>query len=168
MRLYVVRHGIAVDRLSPSVTSDAERWLTEEGKTKTLAVAEGLEALGVKVDVILTSPLVRARQTAEILTEVLEPTGGLVETGALEPGFSMTELCEVLMAQGPPESAMIVGHEPDLSELISTLVWGDDRGEVEMKKAGCALLEIDALPPSEAGVTLRWLIPPKVLMRLIR
>jgi phosphohistidine phosphatase len=102
------------------------------------------------------------------MAEVLEPAGGTVETGALEPGFSMTELCEVLLEKGPPESAMIVGHEPDLSELVSTLVWGDDRGEVEMKKAGCALLEIDALPPSEAGVMLRWLIPPKVLMRLIR
>ena len=164
MRLYIVRHGIAEDRLG--VKCDAERRLTDEGRAKTLAVAEGLGALGVSVDVILTSPLPRARETAEILADVLGPEGGVRATSALEPGFSITDLCEALLEGGEPSDAMIVGHEPDLSELVSTLVWGDDRGEVEIKKAACALLETESLPPGEEPVTLRWLIPPRALVKI--
>ncbi len=165
MELHVVRHGIAVSRADPGVRSEEARWLTEEGKARTREVAEGLRAAGVRVDVVFTSPLVRARETAEILAEVLGVKEPLIETEALAPGFSLTDLCEELLAAGPPASAMIIGHEPDLSELISTLVWGDDRGEVDMKKAGVALLELDALPPDK-GVVLRWLIPPKFLTKV--
>lgn len=164
IRLYIVRHGIAVDRMDPKVKSDEERWLTEGGKERTRQVAMALAALGVKVDLMLTSPLVRARETAEILGEELGCK--LRKTTALEPGFSMTELCQEIMDAGTPENVMIVGHEPDLSELISTLVWGDDRGEVAMKKAGVALLTLTSMPPDEGGVMLEWLLPPKVLVRV--
>jgi len=162
MKLYVVRHGIAVDRADPSLKSDGERWLTEEGKRRTRQVAEGLKALGVEVDAVITSPLVRARETAEIMADVLGVKKP-IETDALAPGVNLNALFRLYDELDQPDSVMIVGHEPDLSEIVSTLVWGDDRGDLDFKKAGVALLEIDRLPIEEGGVALRWFIPPKVL-----
>lgn len=168
MKLYVVRHGIAIDRTDPMATNDDERWLTDEGKTKTRQVALGLAALGVQVDAILTSPLVRARQTAEIIAKVLQPPREIHISDNLEPGFSVEALCEEISRMKGAQSLMLVGHEPDLGDLISTLVWGDDSGLVQMKKAGVALLALSGLPPSERGVVLKWLLPPKALIALGR
>jgi phosphohistidine phosphatase len=165
MNLYIVRHGIAVERGAPGVKSDEERRLTDEGKEKTREVAEGLAALGVEVDLLLTSPLARAEETAEILAAVLHPKR-MKQTESLAPGFAMTDLCEAILAEGKAENVMIVGHEPDFSELISTLVWGDDSGGLVMRKAGVALLSLKTLPPDEGGAALEWLLPPKVLRRV--
>lgn len=165
MELWIVRHGIAIERGAPGVKSDDERWLTEEGKERTREVAKGLAALGVKPALLLTSPLVRARETAEILAEELG-VKKVQETDSLRPGFAMTDLCDAILAAGAPDAVLIVGHEPDLGELISTLVWGDDSGQIAMRKAGVALLTLDKLPPGERGVTLEWLLPPKVLRRV--
>lgn len=85
MRLYIVRHGIAVDRADPAATTDEERWLTDEGKAKTRLVALGLQALGVEIDAIFSSPLVRARQTAEVLAKVLHPARRLRLTETSSP-----------------------------------------------------------------------------------
>lgn len=166
MNLYIVRHGIAVSLISPDVKGDEERWLTDRGKERMGEIAKGLKALGVKPDLLLSSPLVRAKQTAEILAKTLGCKERLQVTEALSPGFSITELCEVILEAGTPDNVMIVGHEPDLSELISMMVWGEDHGEVMMKKGGVALLSFGSLPPGEQGVVLQWLIPPKVLRRV--
>jgi phosphohistidine phosphatase len=167
MKLYIVRHGIAVDRGAPNIP-DEERWLTDEGKEKTRLVAQGLRTLGVEVGVILTSPLIRARQTADILAKVLHPDGGVRETEHLEPGFSPTLLLRELGEMKDMAAVMIVGHEPDLSEFISQLVWGDEGGTVVMKKAGVALLTLSAVPPTDRSVTFKWLLPPKVLIALAK
>lgn len=166
MRLYIVRHGIAVDRADPAATTDEERWLTDEGKAKTRLVALGLQALGVEIDAIFSSPLVRARQTAEVLAKVLHPARRLRLTENLEPGFSLEALCDEISRAEGAQNVMLVGHEPDLGEMISTLVWGDDSGLVQMKKAGVALLALSGLPPSPRGVVLKWLLPPRALIAL--
>jgi phosphohistidine phosphatase len=166
MLLHIVRHGIAIDREDPDCPPENERYLTEEGLKRTREVGRGLRKIGVTVDRVLTSPLVRARQTAEIIAEELGVTAPLTVTAALSPGFTIAELGEALMKIDRADSIMIVGHEPDLSELISMLVWGDDSGMVEMKKAAAALVELDSIPPGSQSASLRWLLPPKVLTKL--
>lgn len=153
MQIYFLRHGIAADR-APHGT-DSARALTPEGITHMEEEARGLQRLEVAIDLLLTSPLVRTRQTADIVGRILgqEPR---VEV-ALSPGMT-TEALLATLDRYHARRVMIVGHEPDLSMAISALTGG---GLVNMKKGSLALVELP-YDQSADGV-LHWLLPPKIL-----
>jgi phosphohistidine phosphatase len=150
MQLYFLRHGEAdwPDWTKP----DDERPLTDFGKKEVRQVAKFLDRLKVKPDLIVTSPLPRASQTAEIAAEQLKTK--LRQDEALEPGFGISELGTVLKRHRS-KVLMLVGHEPDFTTVISALTGAS----LKLSKAGVALLEVD--PESEEGKLL-WLFPPKL------
>ena len=149
MQLYFLRHGEAD---WPGWTKpDDERPLTDSGKKEVRQVGKFLNRLKVKPDLIVTSPLPRAFQTAEAAAEELKTK--LRQDEALEPGFGISELRTVVKRHGS-KVLMLVGHEPDFSSVISALTGGF----LKMSKAGVALIDID--PETEKG-RLLWLFPPK-------
>ena len=149
MQLYFLRHGEAD---WPGWTKpDDERPLTDFGKKEVRQLAKFLNRLKVKPDLIVTSPLPRALQTAEVAAEQLKTK--LRQDEALEPGFGIGELRTVLKRHRS-KVLMLVGHEPDFSSLISALTGAS----LKVSKAGVALVDID--PEAQEG-RLLWLFPPK-------
>jgi len=156
MQLYFVRHGRAEDRdLWPA--PDHLRPLTADGINRMQAAAKIMRKLEIAPVTVLTSPLVRARQTAEIVAEALDC--GLVETQALAPGFGVSALAELLPAYPDADSLLLVGHEPDFSLTVESLMAG---GRVTVKKG--SLIRVDLFSPDPPRGTLAWIIPPKMLM----
>jgi phosphohistidine phosphatase len=168
MELYVLRHGVAEER-GEAWPDDRRRPLTAEGKAKTREVATGLHALGVAPDAIFSSPLVRARQTAEIVALELGLVKALRETRHLEPGAAPAALFAAIREAAPnADAVMLVGHEPDLGVLVARLLGGEGGAlDCPLKKAGLARLEVDAMPPKRRA-TLRWFVPPAVLRAIGR
>lgn len=162
MELYFLRHGKAVE-LSPDCPDDFQRELTEEGIEQLEIVAEAFHRLGIRPDCILTSPLIRARQTAEIVARRLGRKKELIETDVLAPGCTLNQLKKLLDEHAPSRSVMLVGHEPDFSALVGELI-GLEGAVIEMKKAGLALVEVAGSVRPGGGV-LHWLVPPKILTR---
>lgn len=123
------------------------------------AAAEGMRALGIRPDAVLTSPLVRCRQTADIVADAL---GGIPRIAVgLEPGMRLGDLEEALGEIPEATSPLVCGHEPDLSQAVAELTGG---GAVEMKKGALAVLEVEAVRPG--GGRLRALYPPAALRLL--
>jgi len=162
MRLYLMRHGIAIDREDPDCPSDPERYLTPKGIQRTRAAARGLRALRVKPAALLTSPFVRAVQTGEIVCEVLglDPKQ-LRTTDALKPEAKPARLAEELGRLGG--EVICFGHAPHLDEFIAHALKAT-APFTALKKSGLACLDIDSLAPLRA--TLFWLLSSRVLRRL--
>lgn len=160
MRCYFLRHGIAADPASWH-GSDADRPLTREGCERMEREARAIEELGIGLDCIVTSPLLRAKQTAEIVAARLALRAKVVEDLRLAEGFNVESLAAILSSHPDAESVMLVGHEPTMSATIGRAI---GRASVELKKAALAGIELsDRGSPS--GVLL-CLIPPKVLVAL--
>ncbi len=166
MELYLIRHGIAIDRGDPDCPAEEERYLTEKGVTRMRGIAEALVKLDVRLDRMLSSPYVRARETAEL---VLEQQGELeLELSEVfTPGGDPEEGVNRLRAASQGASALAVtGHEPNMSRLISTLLTGDDQMNVRMKKGGVCRIDIewrrDGWLPE-----LRWLMAPRQLLAIV-
>lgn len=157
MELYVLRHGDAGSRETWN-GSDAERPLSNEGAARMEREAATLARLALPIDVVLTSPLVRARQTAEIVVRRLDLIGALREDDRLAPGFGPEDLGHILQDYRDRRAILLVGHEPDLSAVVSACIGG---GLVECKKGGLARVDIKN-PGSIEGV-LVWLLPPRLL-----
>ncbi len=163
LELYLIRHGIAA--APESYESDDERPLTDEGVEKTKKVAKRLSQLKLHFDLILTSPLLRARQTALILqttglSSQLEESDYLKFDGDIYNWLPWLETWQ----QGGGSCLALVGHEPNLSNWAETLVWGSPRGSLIFKKAGIIGL---TLPQSGSPVGhsyLFWLVPPRLLL----
>ena len=166
--LYLMRHGIAIPREDSSRMPDAERPLTEEGVRKTRQVAQGFGQLGITCDRIFTSPLVRARQTAEIAAQVLGLEDRVEEWAELGAGGSNEAVLHRLQTAARRKTlraVLLIGHEPQLSELTSLLLSGKPGLAVDFKKAGICCLE--AGPTLRWGqATLRWLLTPAHLRLL--
>jgi phosphohistidine phosphatase len=163
MQLYIVRHGIAVDREDPKCPPDPERHLTEEGVEKTKQVAAGVVALGVKADLLFTSPYVRAAQTAEIFAAALDYAKQKIrQSNLLLPGTEPTLLFRELAKERQASSVFLFGHAPQLDEVIATAL-GSKRHFTALKKAGVAHVELKRVSPP-IGV-LVWLATPKLLRR---
>ena len=161
MNLYILRHGIATEPNTQGLAKDADRPLTPEGKRKLWQIAEAMAALELGFDLVLSSPYVRARQTAEIIVEALKARKRLEFSDSLTPGGSTKKLVDLLNhLQPPPESVLLVGHEPYLSGLISLLVSGDASLAVVMKKGGLCKLSTDSLTHGRCAA-LEWLLTPK-------
>ncbi len=159
--IYLFRHGVAADR-QPGM-DDAARPLTDEGVEKTRAAAAGLVRLIETPEAILTSPKLRARQTAELLGEAFD-----LECAVFAPlGEGPAEAIIEALADRREPSLVLVGHEPDFSEATERLCFGGSHGGVKLKKAGCAAVEIGGgdAPRPGAG-QLRWLATGKMLRRL--
>ena len=159
MRLLVFRHGIAEEHAADG--TDAARALTAEGVARTRAAARGLARFATPPDVILTSPKVRAAQTAQEAAAAFgRDVEMLDELASGPPGDVLRAL-----AGRREEAVMIVGHEPMLSELVELVCTGGRRlGFVDIRKAGCACLDVALEPGGEAAAaTLLWLATPKML-----
>jgi phosphohistidine phosphatase len=157
MKLYLLRHGIAEDH-GPDGT-DASRELTGEGIDKMRREARGMGRLGVKLDLLLTSPLARARQTAEIVGRELACDVQIAD--ALAPGCNAERLLGLLRQHEEAQRVMVVGHEPDFSTMTSALTGG---GHVVVKKGGLARVDLPTLTPGSGA--LIWLLQPRTLLAL--
>ena len=166
MEIYLLRHGIAVDRDAHQLRSDAHRPLTEEGFKRTRKVTKALAALGVSFAAVLTSPLVRAKQTADLAVEALGIPAKLRLCDALAPGGKARDLiAEIKRLVQPDEAVLLVGHEPDMSRFASLLISGEPDADLTLKKAGLCVLDAGDLVP-DACATLELLLTPKLLIRL--
>ncbi|MCL4524245.1 MAG: phosphohistidine phosphatase SixA [Acidobacteria bacterium] len=163
MLLYLMRHGIAIDREDPECPPDPERYLTKKGREKTREVAMGLRALGVRPEAMLSSPYVRAVQTAEIAAEVLGFSRDKIrQTESLLFERKPNELFREL-ARVRAKEVMCFGHAPHLDEVIA-LALGSRGNVTALKKAGVACLELKAVSPPR-GILL-WLCAPRTLRAL--
>lgn len=164
MKLYLVRHGIALNVGEQGVRRDADRPLTEEGREKTRAAALGLKVLGHVPDVIGTSPLVRAEQTAHIFHEALGVSEAVEVVDFMAPGGAIADLMTWLKKQ-PVESAMVVGHMPDLAWFTHSCIQEPDRHDLHFKKAAVACVAFDGRPGAGRG-RLEWVHQPRYLRQL--
>ncbi|HWK09218.1 MAG TPA: phosphohistidine phosphatase SixA [Vicinamibacterales bacterium] len=162
LELYLVRHGLAEDR-GPEWPDDSKRPLTADGISKLRKEARGLRALGIAFDVIVTSPLVRARQTADVLAEVLAVKASIVSADALAPAGTPAAVIQEIAKHARKGRVALVGHEPNLGELAAQLI--DARSPLSFKKGGVCRIDFDVLPPKGAG-SLVWFLPPKVLRKV--
>jgi phosphohistidine phosphatase len=156
MRLYFLRHGLA-DRAAWE-GGDFERPLTKEGEKRMAREAETMAELGLAPSAILTSPLVRARGTAEIVARRLGLMDRLVVEERLAPGFNISQLARILKSRSDAAALLLVGHEPDFSETIGRVMGG---GSVVFKKG--ALARVDLYDVATPRGQLVWLIPPAAL-----
>ncbi len=166
MELYILRHGEAGKRLAAG-SKDSERALTVAGEQEVKEVAAGLAGLGVKPDFVASSPLARARQTAEIAAKKLKVKKDNFELwDELKPEGSRLELYGKLARFKADDLVMIVGHEPYLSSLVRDLAFdGQGNARIVLKKAGLAKVDVTALRPKAKG-ELRWLLTPRHLKRV--
>jgi phosphohistidine phosphatase len=164
MNLFLLRHGIAVEPGALSGASDAGRPLSPEGKKKMRKIALGMKTLELSFDLILSSPYVRARETAEI---VAHEFGSVLEfTPRLEVGGDpATLVAEVDARARGLTNVLLVGHEPQLSKLISYLLAGNSGLSVTMKKGGLCKLDVPRLRYARSA-SLEWLLTPSQLAHL--
>jgi phosphohistidine phosphatase len=161
MNLYLLRHGIAVERGTPGFARDADRPLTPDGERKLQLIGEAMRALDLTFHLILSSPYLRARQTAEVIAKSLDARKKLEFADSLVPDGSTHELVQFLNRLRPqPDSVMLVGHEPYLSGLVSLLVSGKESCSVVLKKGGLCKLTTESLKHGRCA-TLEWLLTPK-------
>jgi phosphohistidine phosphatase len=162
MRVLVVRHGAAEDKdkFARTGKSDDLRPLTPAGKREMREIARGIREIVSTIDALLTSPLVRAGQTAEIVGEEYDSDPVKVEW--LRPEAPYDEFARWARANGGRETIVIVGHEPHLSGLVSWLLAGAERSFVELKKGAACLLDIEHDAGSDSA-TLVWSMAPKHL-----
>jgi phosphohistidine phosphatase len=164
MQLYIVRHGIAIDREDPKCPPDPERFLTEEGIEKTKQVARGVAELGVVPDLLLSSPYVRAMQTAEIFASALEYSKQKIrKTDLLLPGAEPLQLFRELAKDKDLSAVYVFGHAPHLDDLLATAI-GSKHNITSLKKAGVALIELRRLSPPNGELV--WLGTAKLLRKL--
>jgi len=160
MNLFLLRHGLAVECDEFDYAHDAARTLTPKGKKQLRNVAAALRAMELHFDVILSSPLVRAYQTAEIIASELKSKKRLALADELKSGGAAKKLVQKISGLKPrAENVLLVGHEPDFSELLSLFVTGHAAGGFALKKGGLAKLEIEKLRPEKCA-TLAWLLTP--------
>jgi len=163
--LYIMRHGLAVSRGSLRFSEDAQRPLVPEGKEKMREVGEGLRRTGLEVDWIVTSPLVRAVETAGIISESLASSAPVDTCEAMRPGGSPEELLAFLTRRPSRTRVLVVGHEPDLSELATRLIGAGSHANLAFKKGGCCMISFNEFPPKSPG-QLVWWLTPRLLRKL--
>jgi phosphohistidine phosphatase len=160
--LYLIRHAVAEER-GDTWPDDSKRPLTADGTSRLRKSARGLVRLGVDFDVILTSPFVRARQTADVVASVYDPRPHIVTAESLAPGGAYHALIAELEKQARRTRIALVGHEPGLGELAARLA--GSRHPLEFKKGALCRIDVEALPPTGPG-TLRWLLTPRIMRSL--
>jgi phosphohistidine phosphatase len=163
MNLFILRHAIAFSHGTPGYKDD-ERPLTAEGRKKFQRSVKGMKAMELSFDLILSSPLPRAKQTAEIFADALKRRRKLDFEDDLKPGGDPKNVIErINMLRPAPEGVVLVGHEPYLSQLISYLTCGDENFTMDLKKGGLCKLYTGSLKYGRCA-TLEWLLKPKQMV----
>jgi len=163
--LYLVRHGIAAER-GDDWPDDAKRPLTKKGVARMREIAEGLASVAVEMDVIITSPLVRARETAELLAFGWPTAPVMGVSTALAPGLVPAAAADMLSRHAKAASLALVGHEPGLGEFAAWLIGATH--PLTLKKGGVICIEVPAIPPLPGSGQLVWAATPKMLRNLSR
>jgi phosphohistidine phosphatase len=165
MKLYIVRHAIAVPHGAQGIEDD-DRPLTEEGIKKMRQAAAGLVVLGWVPHLMLSSPLIRARQTAEILIEFLGKKIKLKTVPSLAPSGSRQELYREMNSYRE-KNLMIVGHQPSLGEIAGEICWNSAEVFVEFKKGGACAIELESTKNFPSG-HLVSLLTPAILRKVVK
>ncbi len=165
MRIYILRHGLAGEADDPAWAGrDNERPLTEKGERKIRKLAKALRRRELIFEQILSSPYVRARQTAEIVAETLGLAEALGVSEHLQPGADHGKLIDELAESSQLQNVLLVGHEPHLSQLMSLLISGDLQGvALTLKKGGLGKLRVEGEIQAGRCASLEWLLPPSPL-----
>ena len=164
MNCLLLRHGIAVER-EEWKGPDGDRPLTEKGKQRVREVAAGLNRLEVQPTHVLSSPLIRAIDTAKIVRRSLHMSSAVQIVDALQPDAPLDRLLSVLHDLPPESCVLCVGHEPHLVMVASWLLAGKPSAAFPFKKAGACLIEI-ASPVKPGRGVLRWWLPPSQLREI--
>jgi phosphohistidine phosphatase len=163
MNILILRHGIAAEPGAPGLENDSARPLIPKGERRLRAAAAAMRKMELSFDLILSSPLLRAKQTAEIVSAELKLKKRLQFSDALTPGGSVKDLLRQLDELRPaPENVLLVGHEPYLSRLIALLVSSSGDAAIEMKKGGLCKLEVEELRHGQCA-RLAWLLTPSLM-----
>jgi phosphohistidine phosphatase len=161
MNIFILRHGIAVERGTAGFEKDADRPLTRKGERQLQKSATVMKKMKLHFDLILSSPYERAKRTAEIVAEELKLKKRLKFTDALKyENGPAAVLSQVARLKPAPKNLLLVGHEPYLSQLISLLISGDENVAMDFKKGGLCKLEADGLRTGKCA-QLAWLLTPK-------
>jgi phosphohistidine phosphatase len=159
LELYLVRHGIAAER-GPEYPDDSKRPLTGKGISALRKEAKALDALGVSFDLIISSPLTRTRQTADVLAEYLGGKAAVVLSDALAPAGTPAAVIQEIGKHPRKTRVALVGHEPNIGELAGRLIGA--RSPIQFKKGAICRIDFDVLPPKALG-QLIWFLPPRLL-----
>jgi len=166
MKIYLVRHGIAYEPGSPGYEDDTQRPLTDKGREKINKVAHVLKRLSLKPDVILSSPYLRARQTAEILAKELKYKKDKIQfSESLLPTTKPESVIAEIIEKYNVEELVLIGHEPNLGLLISTLAAGDPDLAINVRYGSVCCLSADDFR-IERRATIEWLLTPKISTRI--
>ena len=162
MNLYIIRHAIAVDEGTADF-ENSQRPITDKGRKKMRQIAKGLRSLGVEFDVILSSPYLRAQETAEILGDVFKMKKKIIFSESLVPEAEPEKVIAEINESHTVDSLALVGHEPHLSSLIGLLVANNINIDITLKKGGVCHLSADDLHHAHRA-TLEWLLTPGILV----
>jgi len=159
MEIYLLRHAIAMER-SEHRGPDEERPLTAEGRRKLKRVVRAMRRTRLKFDAVFSSPLARALQTAEVVVDMLRLKNRLQVVALLKPATPTEKQIAWLENLRPQlQRVLLVGHEPNFSELTSRLLTGNEQMAINFKKAGLCKVTAERVAPGSA--TLHWLLTPK-------
>jgi phosphohistidine phosphatase len=161
LELYLLRHGVAAERGS-DYPDDSKRPLTSEGISRLRKEAKALVELDVDFDQIISSPLVRTKQTADVFAQALSSKPGVVLSDSLAPAGTPSAVFQELGKHMRKARIALVGHEPNLGELAARLIGA--RTPLEFKKGAICRIDFEVVPPKGTG-TLRWFVTPKMLRR---
>ena len=165
MDLFILRHGEAGQRVSAG-RGDFQRPLTAAGQKEVSDIATSLKDLGIKLDIVISSPLKRAHQTASIVAKTFKIEKKMQCWAELSPEGNRLDLYNKLLQLKQQSSVLVVGHEPYLSEMISEMIFeGNNGGRIDLKKTGLARIRIVSSTPKFQG-ELRWLLTPKLLRNM--
>lgn len=168
MELYIIRHAIAHQLGKKNSFTDKKRALTADGRDRMREIAKGLRKLGVELDLIMTSPMERAVETAEIVAAALKlDKKNIVQTDNLKPNASSTGLISELKKRSGIEAIAIVGHQPDLGKLVAKIVKSRGDFSIQFKKGSVCCIEVTETVPTLRG-SLMWLLTPKQLRLLAK
>ncbi|MGZ5509645.1 MAG: phosphohistidine phosphatase SixA [Nitrososphaeraceae archaeon] len=171
--MFILRHGCAGNRLSDPM-KDTKRQLTVSGKKEVVEIAKSLKKLGVNFNVIISSPLTRAFQTAKIIAEEYNLTEQIEQSEELKPNGSKDSLSNKLSKLSIDSVILIVGHEPYLSSMINDIIsnnadtdrnYNTNHNNIILKKAGLSRIKITSTVPKLKG-ELRWLLTPRILKKI--
>ncbi len=162
LELYLIRHGVAAER-GEDYPDDSKRPLTNAGISRLKKEAKALDELGVAFDHIITSPLVRTKQTADVFAESLKSKPSVSSSDALAPAGTSTAVIQELAKHMRKGRIALVGHEPNIGELAGRLIGA--RMPLEFKKGGICRIDFEVFPPKGIG-QLRWFVTPRMLREI--
>lgn len=162
LELYLIRHGLAAER-GEHYPDDSKRPLTREGISRLEQEAKGLAALDVAFDEIISSPLVRARQTADVFAEAMKPKPAVSLADALSPAGGPSAVVRELARHAKKSRLALVGHEPNMGELAAFLI--GTKTPIPFKKGAVCRIDLAVVPPRGRGQII-WFATPRMLRKL--